>query len=495
MYKVLPLVKKTLNKFHALKVNYCHFKSNEHVDAAVSGLTDLDILFAYDEYEKVDVLLQQLGFQKCTTAWYVSYPYVEDYIAFDEGKIIHIHAHFKLILGESKVKSYILSWEEEILKTKVFNKEYGIYTSDPIHEMLLLIIRTALKLPVSDLNYQKRRDVVDAIREFEWLKSRISKNEILQLTNAYFNEKVAAFIGVIYDQNISYNIVRNFYTTAKRKLNTYRRYSFLKSKWIKQIRRVSIILLVINRKLKLYQGIRMHRTFDTDKGLIISIMGADGSGKSTQVKRVKTILSKKIDVRYIYMGSGNGPASWHRDLLKFAGSILKKNKKGTSPAKIVKFKFSFKSIFMIIYLLSLAIEKKTKLKRLSYYRKHGMLCITDRYPQTQIEGYNDGLHMGEWKNTSSLILKQIAKFERKCYALSEEIAPDIVVKLIGDINVLKQRRPEMTYQEIEKKQNGIKSLSFDKHVEVIEMDASLDMEEITSLILENASQRLTNQEK
>lgn len=495
MYKVLPLVKKTLNKFHALKVNYCHFKSNEHVDAAVSGLTDLDILFAYDEYEKVDVLLQQLGFQKCTTAWHVSYPHVEDYIAFNEGKIIHIHAHFKLILGESKVKSYILSWEEEILKSRVLIKEYGIYTSDPIHEMLLLIVRIALKLPLNNSNYQENKDVVDATREFEWLKRRVSKNEIIQLFKARFNEKVAANVGIIYDQNITYNNVKIFYKASKNKLNTYRRYSYLQSIWIKQIRRFAIVLIAINRKFKLYQGIRMHRTFDANKGLIISIMGADGSGKSTQVKRIKSILSKKLDVRYIYMGSGNGPASWHRDLLKFAGSILKKNKKGTSPAKIVKFKFSFKSIFMIIYLLSLAIEKKTKLKRLSYYRKHGMLCITDRYPQTQIEGYNDGLHMGEWKNTSSLILKQIAKFERKCYALSEEIAPDIVVKLIGDINVLQQRRPEMTYQEIEKKQNGIKSLSFDKHVEVIEMDASLDMEEITSLILENASQRLTNQEK
>ncbi|MDC1081235.1 hypothetical protein OAQ15_03935 [Flavobacteriaceae bacterium] len=492
MYKVLPLVKKTLDEFHALKVSYCHFKSNEHLDAAVSGLTDLDILFAHNEYEKINALLQQLGFQKCNTAWHVSYPHVEDYIAFNEGKIIHIHAHFKLILGESKVKSYILSWEEEILKSRVLSKEYGIYTSDPIHEMLLLIVRIALKLPLNNSNYQENKDVVDATREFEWLKRRVSKNEIIQLFKARFNEKVAANVGIIYDQNITYNNVKIFYKASKNKLNTYRRYSYLQSIWIKQIRRFAIVLIVINRKFKLYQGIRMHRTFDANRGLIISIMGADGSGKSTQVKRIKSILSKKLDVRYIYMGSGNGPASWHRSLLKFAGSFLKKRKKETSNEENIKFKFSNKSIFKIIYLLSLAIEKNAKLKRLAVYRKQGMLCITDRYPQIQIDGYNDGLHMSEWKNSSSLLLKHLARFERKCYSLSEAIPPDLVVKLIGESDVLQRRRPEMTNEEIEKKQNGIKSISFDKDVEVIELDTSLQIEEITALILDHVSQRLVN---
>ena len=49
--KVLNIVKNDLDEFHKNNINYCHFKSNEHVDAAVIGDTDLDILV----YSKCDI--------------------------------------------------------------------------------------------------------------------------------------------------------------------------------------------------------------------------------------------------------------------------------------------------------------------------------------------------------------------------------------------------------------------------------------------------------
>ena len=33
-----------------------------------------------------------------------------------------------------------------------------------------------------------------------------------------------------------------------------------------------------------------------------------------------------MDVRYIYMGSGNGPSSWHRTILKGAFRIIKRKR-------------------------------------------------------------------------------------------------------------------------------------------------------------------------
>lgn len=60
------------------------------------------------------------------------------------------------------------------------------------------------------------------------------------------------------------------------------------------------ISLSLNRKFGIIKTLRNHRTFQ-DKGLVIAIMGLDGSGKSTQVKNIKNILSK-MDIRYVYMG-------------------------------------------------------------------------------------------------------------------------------------------------------------------------------------------------
>ena len=47
--------------------------------------------------------------------------------------------------------------------------------------MLLLIVRTALKLPFIASNYQNKRDTKDATREFEWLKQRVTKKELSEL--------------------------------------------------------------------------------------------------------------------------------------------------------------------------------------------------------------------------------------------------------------------------------------------------------------------------
>ena len=218
-------------------------------------------------------------------------------------------------------------------------------------------------------------------------------------------------------------------------------------------------------------------------------MGSDGSGKSTQVALLKTILLKKIDVRYLYMGSGDGHASWHRNLLKIGLGLLK-SKKGSSVAYKDK-KPSVFSFLKTIYVISLAVEKKTKLMQLNSYRKKGMICITDRYPQTQIYGYNDGLHLSDWLISSNIFLRALADFEYKCYNLSNEIKPDLVVKLIADSDVLHSRRSEMTKKEIEKKQDGIKNMFFDQSVDVVELDASLSKDEVTALILDKISHKLT----
>ena len=488
MHRTLPIVKNTLNVLNKSRIEYCHFKSNEHLEAALSGDTDLDILFALDESEKVNELLLKLGYHKFKTAWFVSYPYVEDYIAISEGKIVHIHAHFRLILGESKVKSYILSWEDIILKNRVYLKGYDIYTSRSDEEMLLLIVRTALKLPLIPSNYQNKRDVKDARREFEWLKKRVTREEITQIAQSKFGKRIVESIGLIYDENINYKNIKFFHKNAKKELAKYRRYTYTKSNIIRLQRRIAYVLTILNRKLNIFPSIKNHRTLDKN-GIVITLMGADGSGKSTQVNRLVNILSKKMDVRYIYMGSGNGPSSWHRNILKFAFQIIKRKRKKSKVNKEGS-PSTPKFIFSLIYFISLAIEKRNKLKRLQVFRKKGMICVTDRYPQTQINGYNDGLHLSNWKSSTNLIKKMLSTFEYKCYNLSNNITPDIVIQLIGDIDLLGRRREEMSTAEIKKKQDGIKAIHFDKSVQVYELDASLDRNTLTQMILDIIFQKM-----
>jgi energy-coupling factor transporter ATP-binding protein EcfA2 len=495
MNKALPLVIKLHEHMCNRNINYCHFKSNEHLNAAVNGDTDLDLLFDYNQHEKVSEVLISLGFQKFKTVWFASYPFVEDYIAINRGKVVHVHAHFKLILGESKVKSYIFPWDEEILNSKIFSDEFGIYTSNPINEMLLLIVRTALKLPISPINYDKQSDVVDAKREFEWLRKRVLKKEIVYLASEKFGKEIITSIDKLYEENITFFNIKNFYFFSKIYIDEFRRYTYLHSKCIKIVRRFSQKFISINKRLHLFDLIRNHRTLRRE-GIVVSLIGSDGSGKSTQVKLIENILSKKMDTRYIYMGSGNGPASWHRDILNLVRrkkrKIINKHTVVSVTAKNSKdMRFGLKKIFYIIYAISLGFEKKTKLKKILHYKNKGMIVIADRYPQIQNYGYNDGPLLGEFLSSRNFFMKKLARLEFSLYEFSNFIKPDIVVKLIGDPKVLhKRREDDMSYELIVKKQKVIEELSFSSCTKVFKVDATLSEYEIKNFILDKIGEQM-----
>ena len=62
MSSIPTIVRNMLKSLHIKSINYCRFKSNEHLDAA-KGDTDLDILFDYHQYKIVKEILLSLGFK------------------------------------------------------------------------------------------------------------------------------------------------------------------------------------------------------------------------------------------------------------------------------------------------------------------------------------------------------------------------------------------------------------------------------------------------
>lgn len=497
MNNIPYLVTKMIKSLNSKKINYCHFKSNEHLDAALKADTDLDILFDFNQYKFVVEVLISLGFKKFNSAWFVNYPFIEDFIAINDGKIVHIHAHFKLTIGESKVKSYILPWDREVLENRIFIEDFGIYTSSPVMEMLLLIVRNSFKLPISNISYNQKRDIIDSRREFVWLKNKVSKKELIELSSKKFGSHIAEIIQKIYDENLTYSNIKNFSISTKKYFEEYRRYTYLKSWYVKIIRRFAQNFAAFNKKFLIFKNIKNHRTF-IENGMVVALVGADGSGKSTQVKILKEKLSTKIDTRYIYLGSGNGPASWHRIILNLVKKIKnKKNEIHTLPSVVQKdlknINFSLKKVFYFIYSISLAFEKKKKLKTIFNYKKNGMIVLTDRFPQTQNYGYNDGPLLGDFINSKNFFDRKVASFELSLYQYTKKIYPDIVIKLLGDLQVLYSRRKnDMTYDLIEKKQNSIKELVFSGNSRLIEVDATLDKVEIKKIILNKIGEYMAN---
>lgn len=497
----LAIVKSLLNELNKHDIIYCHWKSNEHVLPAVQGDTDLDVLFSENQQDQVRSILVNVGFRKFKAAWFVRYPYIEDYLAIDSesGKLVHVHTHFRLVLGEKMVKSYRLPWENVILEGRIWMQQVNIYASSEKDEFLLLLVRLALKIPfLHTKKFAKKQDSEDAKREFYWLKERVGKEELCQLSRKRLGSVSVTSIEALYDNGLTSEGIKQLSTAIRPEMNSMRRLSFLNSYRLRYTRWIFYNFSRVNKRLNLLP-IANHRTFLGD-GLIISLMGADGSGKSTQTKLLTQQLKKKLDTVFIYMGSGDGTSSFYVKLLKYTIRLFQPENDRKLNYKLSKTRISdlkvnqspVKQVGKIVYALSLCIDKKAKLKNAQRIRRRGAIVICDRYPQIQCFGYNDGPLLGTYRTSKFACLRWIANFEKKQYGLCEYIKPNLVIKLITDTKVLHQRRSdEMSFERLSEKQEGIVALKFADDVKVIHIDAAMEISEVLKVAMSEIGKFLT----
>lgn len=498
----LHIVKQLLDDLNSSDVNYCHWKSNEHLEAAVNGDTDLDILFDKNQEQKVIEILRKNKYHLFEAVWYRKYKGIVDYIGFDKdtGKIVHVHTHFSLDIGEVGIKSYRLPWEELILNNKEFDSNYNIYKSSPETEYLLLVVRTAFKHdPVDNkLNYKIAQHFEI---EAKWLYDQLDLINLISLSSKILGDEMTNLIeqirlGERYDDKLFRDLkklLKPYF--AKHRILTNQRVNYLKI--IHFIKRIQI---KIKRLLKL--TVRTSKRSLPHQGLIVCLLGSDGAGKSTQTKEITKELSKKVDVLFMYMGSGDGPKSIHRRMIGYFFKIganvkstkktkSKNNKISNNSSSSLSQKSFLKQLMLSIKAVSLSFEKKKRLKQINSERKRGGIVICDRYPQTTTLGYNDGPKLYANMNSSNIVLKLLARYEFSCYELAKEIYPDMVIKLLGPLEVLHSRRPEMSIEEINKKQNGIINLQFGKQTDVITVDINKPINQIKGEILDALSTQIS----
>ena len=93
----LQIVSKLNHRLEQENIRYCHWKSNEHVDAAVEGKTDLDVLADRAKKVKLKQVLGEIGFKQFVSVPFLQYVEIEDYVAMDENTGILVHLHFYLL--------------------------------------------------------------------------------------------------------------------------------------------------------------------------------------------------------------------------------------------------------------------------------------------------------------------------------------------------------------------------------------------------------------
>jgi len=143
--QILDLVRDLCNLLAAEKINYCHWKSNISLHRSAQGENDLDLLIARSDTDNFNIILDKLGFKEFYTSSEKSVPGIRNYYGFDRKtiKLVHLHVHYLLMLGNDFTKSYHLPIEKPYLESA---HQDGLFrVPEPEFELVVFTIRMILK--------------------------------------------------------------------------------------------------------------------------------------------------------------------------------------------------------------------------------------------------------------------------------------------------------------------------------------------------------------
>lgn len=466
----LRVVATLFAELHAAGITYCHWKSNEHLRAALAGATDLDLLVERRSAPVLARILLDCGFKRFAPAPGLGYPGIEDHFALDPetGRLVHLHLHYRLTLGEPRLKGYRWPWEEYVLSTRSFDAGSGVYTADPHVELILLLVRSALKVRFRDhlAGAAGSLPVPDGtLRELEWLADRIVPGRLQEVGDRLIGAEATAMIPALIAGPLSAGRLRAFRRAIRPAPREHRMYGALDARLRRWRRELRATAATVQKRVS-PMAIAPTKRVLPGGGTIVALIGADGTGKSTLVRETVRWLAPKLDVLSLYFGSGDGPASTLRRPLEAAASLGAR-----APLRALRRPLLRRGWNVLRY-AAIAREKRVRLIRARRARDRGMVVLCDRYPQAQFEGCNDGPRLGGEAGHRSRILRAIAKREEAIYLAATAVPPDLVIRLTAPPEIAWARKPERSLESHVRRSEALRALEFPPGTRVVEIDAS-----------------------
>ena len=480
--EILPgVLEEVLTLFELQGISYCYWKSSLRIQSALRGDSDVDLLVVLKDMHRLELILLKQDFKRVTTLASSDHGAITSFLGFDEvtGRLIHLHVHFRLMLGEPLLKNYHVPWEQELFSRAVFHPSFPIRMLDPVSEALLLTVRMSLELTRLDPVALRHRQ--ESQRKFaldrDELSKRVNREDLRELSALLLGEDAADLPGdILFDSGSANSAKRRL----KNNLSPFRTYNSLEMRVRALSRAFSWAVGNLNKRV--FHLPRPWGRRAPGGGRVISIIGVDGSGKSTAVSTIKTWLGDEIDVMPIYLGTGNGRASLLLLPLKLmvplATKLVGPRPKESSDGKVSgRRRGPLYTILLSVWATFVAIEKRGKLLSAHRGADRGLLVLTDRYPQNEILDFNEAPMLARLNNVPGWL----RRFEENAYAPARRLPPDLVVKLLVSQATAERREPELSPAVIERRLESVKKLKF-AGATVVSIDAEQPLERVSLAI-------------
>ena len=393
-------------------------------------------------------------------------PGVVDFLGFDleAEKWIHVHAHFKLIIGHDMSKNYHLPIEIPYISTSIQGDLFRVPL--PEFEFILLIIRMVLKYCTWDAILGRQSQMKSSERdEFVYLQELIDPiklDEILAQHFPYVDRNL--FNDCISALKKSSPVLFRIKTSCllQKKMQANAREPVLKDVLIKGWRRgVIAIRRRISKSIPKYQ-------FESG-GAMIAIIGGDGSGKSTSIISLIQWLSGFISTSTIHMGkpAWSLPTIMIRSGLK-VGQLLGLYPLETSFDETIQQKSILSPGYpFLIREVCTARDRYRNYVRARRLAEKGVVVFLDRFPNHRIK-LMDGPQTRRFINTLSespqsdvffapkanhRLAKLLVKLEENFYR--QITSPEVTILLRVHPDIAVQRKTEEDPAMVRKRSNEI----------------------------------------
>jgi thymidylate kinase len=420
-----------------------------------------------------------------------SYVGIEDYLALDypSGKLVHLHLHYRLILGEKFLKGHRLPWDERILAGRQIDRDTGIYVSRPELELIVLVVRASLKLRWRDNLAVGRSGPIDAdfLREFHWLVERVDKAVLQREAADLLGQSATSILATMISGGPRRAALLRFRRAIAGVADTWRTYPRPEATRRRWGREWSARWARLWSRLSGRHQIARFRI--PRGGVIVAFLGADGSGKSTVTRAIASWLSWRLEVVPIYFGFGDGPVSPLRRPLQALKSLYSRRPRTpgaapagsvASPAREVSLSWRSlpKALWRVLWSWSVVREKNARLRQAQRGRNLGLVVICDRYPQAQIMAMGDGPLLNHWERHPWSWLRGPAQWELGAYRRMERIVPDLVIKLHVSPEVSARRKEDGSLDSLARRADVVHRVQFPVGVKVVQVDANQPIEQV-----------------
>lgn len=436
---MLRAVSQLVERLNDSGIGYCHWKSNWKLEESLAGATDVDLLVERSKAGAFRAILQELGFRPAVEPGVTPFPSVEHYHALDDegGELVHVHAYFRVITGDSLAKSFRLPLESMLLDSG--SRIGAVSVPSRAAELLVFVLRMSVKHATLMELALVLRDW-DAVRaEAAWLTSEDARDDAASLVRTWLPGFDARLFEAALDALISSAPVWRRVVLGRRvraELRPFARHGRFEA-W-----RIGARAIV---------GKMSHRLRGSSKklapvsgGAVIAFVGAEASGKSTLLDAVERWLRPHFTVRRVHAGKPPSTA------LTFVPNLLLPVMRALAPGRrstVVSARLAegsaegaelgaFPLVFGVRSAL-LAHDRRALLVRAFARSANGEIVLCDRYPSSNelaLDGpqlrSSDAATMGRGR-------RWLARIESRSYR--DIASPDLVIQLTAPLEVTLER--------------------------------------------------------